>query len=161
MEHALTIRGISSFKSAIYSPAGFYVDDISYPLHYTQNTALFDVERIEILKGPQGTLYGRNSESGVLNIVTRQPGNEPQASVSAEYASDSTYRFGANLKQPIVKDTLYFGGAFQFDTSDGYFTNIADGDDEVMDWEHLNGRGHFKMDPGNCLGHCLYHGYTK
>nr|WP_319492897.1 TonB-dependent receptor [uncultured Desulfobacter sp.] len=147
VEHALTIRGISSFKSAIYSPAGFYVDDISYPLHYTQNTALFDVERIEILKGPQGTLYGRNSESGVLNIVTRQPGNERQASVNAEYASDNTYRFGVNLKQPIVKDTLYFGGAFQFDTSDGYFTNIANGDDTAMDQEHLNGRATLRWTP--------------
>jgi len=55
IENALVIRGISSFSSSTYSPAGFYVDDVNYPLHYMQNVGLFDVERVEILKGPQGT----------------------------------------------------------------------------------------------------------
>jgi len=147
VEHALVIRGISSFKSSIYSPAGFYVDDISYPLHYTQNTDLFDVERIEILKGPQGTLYGRNSESGVLNIITKQPGNESQVKVSGEYAGYDTYRFGISFQEPIVSDTLFLGGAFKLDTSDGYTKNLSDGDDTVADREHFNGRGTLRWTP--------------
>jgi len=149
VEHALVIRGISSFQSSVYSPAGFYVDDISYPLHYTQNADLFDVERIEILKGPQGTLYGRNSESGVLNIITKQPGNESEAMVSGEYASYDTYRFGASLKEPIVSDTLFFGGSFKLDTSDGYTENISNGDDTVSDWEHLSGRTTLRWTPSD------------
>ena len=55
-EHVNVIRGIPSFRASIHSPAGLYIDDVSYPLHYTQNTALFDVEQVEILKSPQGHL---------------------------------------------------------------------------------------------------------
>ena len=147
VEHALVIRGISSFKSSTYSPAGFYVDDVSYPIHYMQNVALFDIERVEVLKGPQGTLYGRNSESGVVNIVTRQPGDELEAKVSGEYASYNGFRSGASMKGPIAPEKLYLGVAFRYDASDGYTENISTGDDKVMDWEHLNGRATLRWTP--------------
>ena len=147
VEHAPVIRGISSFLSSTYSPAGFYVDDVSYPIHYMQNVALFDLERIEILKGPQGTLYGRNSESGVINIVTKQPGDEFAAKVTGEYASYNSFRSGASIKGPVVNEKLYLGVAFQYDASDGYAENKSTGDDTVMDWEHLNGRATLRWTP--------------
>ncbi|WP_419657195.1 TonB-dependent receptor [Desulfosarcina variabilis] len=147
VEHALVIRGISSFTSSTYSPAGFYVDDVSYPIHYMQNVALFDLERIEILKGPQGTLYGKNSESGVVNIVTKQPGDEFEAKVSGEYVSYNSFRSGASIKGPIAPEKLYLGVAVQYDVSDGYTENISNGDDTVMDWEHLNGRATLRWTP--------------
>ena len=147
VEHALVIRGISSFKSSTYSPTGFYVDDVSYPIHYMQNVALFDLERIEILKGPQGTLYGKNSESGVVNIVTKQPGDEFEAKISGEYASYNSFRSGASIKGPVTPENLYLGVVFQYDASDGYTENISTGDDTVMDWEHLNGRATLRWTP--------------
>jgi len=147
VEHALVIRGISSFKSSTYSPAGFYVDDVSYPIHYMQNVALFDLERVEILKGPQGTLYGRNSESGVVNMITRQPGNEFEAKVSGEYAGHNTFRSGASIRGPIARDKLCMGAAFQYESSDGYTENWSTGDETVMDWEHMNGRATLRWTP--------------
>ncbi len=64
----LIIRGISSHNVTLNTPAGLFVDDINYPMAFMQNPDLLDVERVEILRGPQGTLYGRNTESGVAAI---------------------------------------------------------------------------------------------
>jgi len=151
VEHALVIRGISSYHSSIYSPAGFYVDDISYPLHYMQNTGLLDVERIEVLKGPQGTLYGHNSESGVLNIVTRQPGNESKGKILTEYSSYNTFNTEANVSGPLIQDKLFMGGAFQYSVTDSFFENDVTGDDKVMDNDRVNGRATLRWTPSDRL----------
>ena len=148
-EHALVIRGISSFKASTYSPAGFYVDDVSYPLHQMQNIEFFDLKRVEVLKGPQGTLYGRNSESGVINIVTRQPGNTFRAKISGKYAGYNTIGSGVSISGPVIEDKLYIGTALKYDTSDGFTENKADGDDTVMDWNHITGRATLRWTPSD------------
>ena len=146
-EHIVVIRGISPFRGCTYSPAGFYVDDVSYPLHYMQNIDLFDLERAEILKGPQSTLYGRNSESGVINIVTRQPENISEGRILTEYASYNRFRTGLSLRGPVIEDTLYLGGAFQYKSSDGYLENRSTGDENAADLEHLSGRLSLRWTP--------------
>src|SRR5262249_33526792 len=70
--------------------------------------ALFDVERIEVLKGPQGAMYGRNAIGGAINITSRQPTNRFQAMVQAGVGSDSDYTAGGMLSGPIVPDKLLF-----------------------------------------------------
>ncbi|WDP91981.1 MAG: TonB-dependent receptor [Desulfobacter sp.] len=148
-EHIVVIRGISPFRGCTYSPAGFYVDDVSYPLHYMQNIDLFDLERAEILKGPQSTLYGRNSESGVINITTRQPDNEFTGKLLTEYAGHDTFRTGLSLKGPVKENQLYLGGAFQYKRSDGYLENLSTGDDRAADLNHLSGRFTLRWTPGD------------
>ena len=148
-EHVIVIRGIPSFRASTHSPAGLYVDDVSYPLHYMQNATLFDVERAEILKGPQGTLYGRNTESGVISIITRQPGNETRSRVFGEYAGYDTIRSGANFSGPLVADTLFMGAAFQYKISDGFIDNTYTGNDKAADLEQLNGRAALRWTPAH------------
>lgn len=148
-EHVVVMRGISSFKGCNYSPAGFHVDDVSYPLHYMQNIEFFDLERAEVLKGPQGTLYGRNAESGVINIITRQPGNQLSGKVLGEYGNYNTFRTVANISGPAVKDTLFLGGAFQYKSSDGYVENLYNGDDRAADLRHLAGRATLRWTPAD------------
>ncbi len=148
VEHAVVIRGISSFHSSVYSPAGYYVDDISYPLHYMQNTGLMDIERAEVLKGPQGTLYGRNSESGVINIITRQPGNEFQGKITSEYGSYNTLKAGTSISGPLVENKLFLGGSFQHLISDGFSENEITGD-TVQDQDHTNGRATLRWTPND------------
>jgi iron complex outermembrane receptor protein len=84
-DNIIVIRGMTGFNPSLFSPAGFYVDDVNFPILYMHNPDLFDIERVEILKGPQGTLYGRNSESGVINIITKQPDNELRGKIFGEY----------------------------------------------------------------------------
>ncbi|MCP4118633.1 MAG: TonB-dependent receptor [Desulfobacteraceae bacterium] len=146
-EHIVVIRGISPFRGSTYSPAGFYVDDVSYPMHYMQNIELFDLERAEILKGPQGTLYGRNAESGVINLISRQPDNWFQAKVFSEYGNYNTFRSGINVSGPVVKEKLFLGGAFQYRSSDGFLENESDGNDQVAERRHMGGRATLRWTP--------------
>jgi iron complex outermembrane receptor protein len=154
----IIIRGISPYDidTSIYSPAGLYVDDVSFPLNYMYNTDLFDIERIEVLKGPQGTLYGRNSESGVINIITKQPDNELRGKIFGEYGSYDTehgsspsYRAGGNISGPIVRDKLYLGLAGQWENSDGFMKNEYNNDEQAAKIDHINGRGTLRWTPTN------------
>ncbi len=153
-ENIVVIRGISAFSTSIYAPCGFYVDDVNYPLHDMHNPGLFDIERVEVLKGPQGTLYGKNSESGVINIITKQPDNVLRGKIFGEYGSYDTehgrspsYRAGGNISGPIVRDKLYLGLSGQWEDSDGFWENEYNGDDEASKIDHINGRGTFRWTP--------------
>jgi iron complex outermembrane receptor protein len=150
-ENVIIIRGLSSFNTSIYSPAGLYVDDVAYPLHYMHNPEFLDIERIEVLKGPQGTLYGRNSESGVINIVTRQPGDRIGGEVFGEYGSFGTYRLGGRISGPIVDDILALGLAVQQKFSDGFVENQHNGDEAAADLDHKNARFNLVWTPSRRL----------
>lgn len=147
----IVIRGLSSFDTSVYSPTGLYVDDVPYPVTYMQNLLFLDVERIEVLRGPQGTLYGRNSEAGVVNVVLKKPDNQIRASVFADYGSYNTLRAGANVSTPLVKDTLFFAGNFVRYQTDGYMHNEYKDDDKAAKNESMSGRGVLRWTPASAF----------
>jgi len=155
-QNFIVIRGVTNFYGSRTSPVGFYVDDVCIPLNGMHNIDLMDIERIEILKGPQGTLYGRNSEAGVVNIITKRPGNEVNGKFFGEYSWYDTehgnspgFKSGANISGPIVKDTLFLGLAGQWQDHEGFIKNEHNGDDEAGKMEHLNGRANLRWTPGD------------
>ena len=81
-----SIRGISgsSRASGVEARTNYYIDDVYMGRSVAVNQDLFDVERIEILKGPQGTLFGKNTVSGVINITARKPFNGWEGTVSVD-----------------------------------------------------------------------------
>ncbi len=116
-----SLRGIATTS---YDPAvATYIDGVNQFSLDTYIAQLFDVERIEILRGAQGTLYGRNATAGVINIITRQPGNK--ASGFAEITSGNTglQRYSAGFRAPLIKEKLYIGMAALYDQSNGFYTN--------------------------------------
>ena len=148
-ENVVVIRGISAFDDSVYSPSGFYVDDICFPLHYMHNPDLFDIERIEVLKGPQGTLYGRNTESGVINIITKQPNNEFRGKLFGGYGNYNTFQASGSISGPIVRDKLYLGFALQGKTSDGFMENEYNDDDKSGRIDHKNARSTLRWTPAD------------
>lgn len=102
----ITLRGVTSAQD-FYNPAlTVYVDGVpQLPVSAIQS--LVDVERVELLKGPQGTLYGKSAQGGVLNIVTHQPDGTPQGIVRAGISSQGGYQAQANVSGPLVPDLLY------------------------------------------------------
>ncbi len=146
-ENILTIRGISSFDTSLTSPAGFYVDGVSLPLHYMYNMELLDLERVEVLRGPQGTLYGRNNESGLVHVITQKPSDTLRAKAYGEYGSLNSSRFGGNVSGPIVKEKLYGGLALIQRNSDGYMENQYNGDDRTAKMNRFTGRASLRATP--------------
>ncbi len=151
MENIIVVRGVSSVDASTVGPVGIYIDDVNYPLHFMHNIDLFDVERVELLRGPQGTLYGRNTEAGVLNIVTRKPDNEVRGSVTGEYGYYDTshgnipkWKTGMSLSGPVIKDKLFLGISGQFEKSDGFMENTRLDSEDAAEIDHQNLRGHLR-----------------
>ncbi|MXV16087.1 TonB-dependent receptor [Hufsiella ginkgonis] len=115
------IRGISttSYDQAVAT----YVDGVNQFGLDTYIAPLQDVERIEILRGPQGTLYGRNAMGGVINIITRQPGSKPGFFIEESFGNYGQQRLTGGLRVPVVKDKLFFGASGLYSGLGGFYTN--------------------------------------
>lgn len=120
-----SIRGITTTS---YDPAiATYVDGVNQFGLDTYLPQLFDVERIEVLRGPQGTLYGRNAMGGVINIITRQPENLTTGFAEASAGNFGQQRYVGAIRSPLVKDQLYIGLTAGYSSRDGFFTNAFNG----------------------------------
>jgi len=124
----VTIRGQTNNDLLLtVDPAvGIYLDGVSIAKTITGELAnLLDVERVEILKGPQGTLYGRNTTGGSINIFSKLPGADPQGQVSLRTGSFDRYGGTLVFNMPIKGDDLALRFAAQYDKRDGWGTNIG------------------------------------
>jgi iron complex outermembrane receptor protein len=93
-----------------------------------QEVSFFDLERVEVLRGPQGTLYGRNSTAGVVNVLSARPKSELGAAIDATYASFDGINVTSVVNVPLG-DTFAVRVAANFDRRDNYLIdgNAADG----------------------------------
>jgi len=123
------IRGIgqADFLFTTEPGVGIYVDGVYLPRSIGSIMDLIDLERVEILRGPQGTLFGKNSVGGAINIVTRRPQTEFGGRVSATYGSFDRVDVGGSVNLPIVTDTLLASVAFSSQDRDGYVRRVNDG----------------------------------
>lgn len=126
---------------------GLYVDGVAYSRHQAYDTDLSDIERIEVIKGPQGTLFGRNTEAGVIRIITKKPGNIWEGKASVGYGNYNTRDYSASVKGPLVEDKLSFGISAKKYFSDGYFKNNYLGTDDVEERDDLTGRATLRWTP--------------
>jgi iron complex outermembrane receptor protein len=84
---------------------------------------LSDIENIEIIRGAQGTLYGRNAMGGVINITTKKPSNQVSANADIQIGSHGQQRYTAGIKTPIIKNKLFGSLSFMHDKRNGFYTN--------------------------------------
>lgn len=124
-----SIRGIHQ-DGAGGSPVGLFIDGVPVLSSTGFSDDLVDIERVEVLKGPQGSLYGSNTESGAINIITKQPGNDFSGSSSIESGEDNKLKFSANVKGPLKKDKAYISVSALHYEKDGYIKNTNTGEYE-------------------------------
>ena len=133
----IAIRGANSNNTFgdNSSIAGLFVDGVYKPRASQQTRAFFDVERLEALKGPQGTLYGRNTFAGAINLITRDPVlGASDGFAEAQYSAFNRFRVEAATSVP-VGDTLALrvAGLLNQSGSNGYIDNLAGPDQGIKD----------------------------
>ena len=121
-EPNVVIRGIGSFGNV--QGVGFYIDDVQ---NFTdQACRLVDLERVEILKGPQGTLYGGSSIGGAVKYVTKKPSGELEGHASVEAGEQSIFNVNGSVNVPL-SDVFFARISGYVDTNDGYMRNNVTG----------------------------------
>lgn len=120
-----SIRGIGQFDfNPAYEPGvGLYVDDVYYPTLTGANFDLLDLERVEILRGPQGTLTGRNSIGGAIKLFSKKPSAVPSAFVEGSYGSRNRLELRGGVNFPIA-DNLFARLSAVHKEQDGYVDQI-------------------------------------
>lgn len=150
----LYIRGIGTnldFQGSDPSVA-FLLDGVYLARPHIFFADFIDVERVEILRGPQGTLYGRNAAGGIISIVSKQPSNKTQAKFSGEYGSYDKWRISGNLSGPLIEDKLAASVAVMHRERDGYSKNSTPiGPDRLNDDNATSARGVVRITPNESL----------
>lgn len=149
--NSLTIRGVGGGGNNIgFDPrVGVYLDGIYMGQAQALSQPLFDIDQIEVLRGPQGYLFGRNTVAGVVNITTRAPTNKLEGDVRAVVGSSGTYESYVTVSGPISERAL---GKISLasETRDGFISNIYD-DQKLNDLKRLTARGQIILLPSDKL----------
>lgn len=121
-----SVRGVgqNDFAFNLEPGVGVYIDGVYFARSLGAVVDLLDLERIEVLKGPQGTLFGRNTIGGALNIVTRDPANTFRYALEATGGSYNRTDVRASVDVPLIENTLLSQLSFSFKRRDGYQRRI-------------------------------------
>lgn len=123
------IRGVTSDDGEAYSQprVSVFMDGVSTSRSRSSAVELFDLERLEVAKGPQGTLFGRGAEIGGISIERHKPVNHLSGELSLNYGSYNQRQITGFINTPIIKDKLANRFAFDYDARDGFIKNEAGG----------------------------------
>ena len=127
----ISIRGVGATLIDTVQPGvGIFIDGVYAPNTSYLNSPLLDVERIEVLRGPQGTLFGNNTLGGAINVITRQPSDTPHVSLSGAAAGpDNFYSESASVSGPIIPGVLQAKVGVAAHDQDGFEKNVLAGGD--------------------------------
>lgn len=148
------MRGLGNvdFDVAASQPVSIVIDDVVQENVVLKSSPLFDIEQVEVLRGPQGTLFGRNTPAGVVRFATRKPTNEFDAIGQISYGTYNTVNAQAGVGGPLIKDVLSIrlSGLYQY--RDDWVDNGFTGEDNVLGgYEELAGRVQLLYTPTEAL----------
>lgn len=148
----INIRGLGSpyglTNDGLDPGVGFYVDGVYYARPAATTLDFIDIEQIEVLRGPQGTLFGKNTTAGAFNITTRKPSFTPSGAFELSYGKFGYIQAKASVTGPIIKDKLAGRFSFSGTQRDGTLYNVAK-DEYVNDINNLGYKGQLLFSPSD------------
>jgi iron complex outermembrane recepter protein len=148
-----SLRGVSvanEYNSNQVSPIGVYINDVYIVSRTSQGMGLFDLDRVEVLRGPQGTLFGRNTTGGAINFITREPSlSGSNGYAEAGYGSFNTFKFDAAGETTLASDQVGLRAAVNYEEGDGQFKNVFPGGKDPDSTDTLQGRLSLRLRPDN------------
>lgn len=147
-----TLRGIgfNTINLSATSTVGSYYDEVAYPFPFMLTGPLYDLNRVEVLKGPQGTLYGRNTTAGLVDFITNAPTDEFEASLTADIGNYDTHNYGGYISGPIT-DRLQGRLAFRAENSDEGWQESNTRDERLGDVHRYGARLRLAWQPTDSL----------
>ncbi|RIJ33053.1 TonB-dependent receptor [Henriciella mobilis] len=126
-----TLRGIgfNTINVSATSTVGTYVDEVAYPFPFMNSGPVFDVNRVEVLKGPQGTLFGRNTTAGLINVVTNKPGDEFEGSLGLDVGNYDTINYEGMINVPLADNVQARFAARHESSEEGWQVSDLTGQD--------------------------------
>ncbi|KKW91294.1 TonB-dependent receptor [Sphingobium chungbukense] len=135
-EFFVNIRGQTSIRQSEGAVA-VVIDGVQLATQNEFNGELFDIQQIEVLKGPQGALYGRNASAGAIVITTKAPTDDFEGQVTAGYGNWNSSRMNGSVSGAIIPGKLRFRASVAFNDTDGPYTNINTGEKPMRSNEKL------------------------
>ena len=147
---SLFVRGVGTISTSpgVEPTVATVVDGVVYGRPGQATLDLLDLDRIEVLRGPQGTLFGKNASAGVLNIVTKAPTDQTHGYIDQSYYSGNESRTRFGIGGSLIPDTLKGSVTTLFGTYDGNVHNKANGQ-EVNGYNHKGARGKLEFTPND------------
>ncbi|HEY9189635.1 MAG TPA: TonB-dependent receptor [Sulfurovum sp.] len=142
----IQIRGIgerSQYETPINPSVGLMIDGIDFS-YAALGATLFDVNQVEVLKGPQGTTFGANGLAGVVSLQSNEPTKETEGHIEATVGNYNTKALGAAVGGTLIEDTLLGRFSIYKNTSDGYMKNSYLGRDDTQNIDELTAKGQLR-----------------
>jgi iron complex outermembrane recepter protein len=148
-----SLRGVSvanEYNSNQASPIGVYIDDVYIAARTSQGMGLFDLDRVEVLRGPQGTLFGRNTTGGAINFITRGPTlTGENGYIEAGYGNFNTYTAQGALEETLIDGQLGFRIAANYVKGNGQIENVFPGGPDPNSQDSRQVRVSLRFKPGD------------
>lgn len=145
----VNIRGQASVRQS-ESAVAVVIDGVQLATQNEFNGELFDIDQIEVLKGPQGAYYGRNAAAGAIVITTKAPTDTFEGQALASYGNFNSSKANLSIGGPIIPGKLRFRAAASFADTDGSYTNIVTGE-KAQRFQEKTGRLRLDYDSGGAL----------
>ena len=157
------IRGVGTVgeNAGLESSVALFIDGVYRSRTGVGLSELGDIERVEVLRGPQGTLFGRNASAGLINIITKGPSYDFGGSFAATYGNYDYLRFDASVTGPIIADKVAFRLDGVSQRRDGFIKNATPGEADINDRDRYLVRGQLLIEPNDSLKLRLIGDYSE